>query len=592
MRRSLLWQMYPAVLLIMLVCLVLIYLNVSYFLHQFYEAEKRVDLEVRAQLVRAQMADSAESANTEAINAVCKKLGDETHTRITVISPEGKVLGESQKKPEEMENHLLRPEIQQALSGRTGFNIRPSTTLHQQMMYVAVPLFQGDRVAAVIRTAVPISEFEATLKEVQKKIIVSGVILAVILAGVIWLVCWNLSRPLRQMRRGAQRFAAGDLNHRLAIPDNREMASLAESMNQMAAELNRRIDIITSQRNQQQAVLSSMTEGVLAVDIQNHCLSINSAAKNMLQVVIPDPCGRTIPEIVRNRPLQEFISRSLVENQEPLETRVVLNEAGRERHLQAHGTSLRDGQDRRIGTLIVLNDITELHKLQMVRTDFVANVSHELKTPVTSIKGFIETLLDGAKDQPKDLHRFLEIIQRQTERLNSIIDDLLTLSRIEQQTEKAQISFEPTALRGILLESVELCHHRAEQKQITLEIECEEGLKATVNPSLLEQALVNLIDNSIKYSEPGSTVSIRAYQQVQEIRIEVQDHGCGIAREHLPRLFERFYRVDKARSRTLGGTGLGLAIVKHIVQAHQGNVFVESTPGRGSTFTLVLPVQQ
>ena len=579
MRRSLLWQIYPTVLLIVLAALVIIYLNVSYNIRRFYESEKLHDLQVRAVLVRSQLSETMRNGDTAAIDAVCKRLGEETRTRVTVISITGKVLGESQKAPESMENHLLRPEVQQALAGDMGYNIRPSVTLKQPMMYVAVPLEEGGKVVSVVRTAEPISEFEASLKGVQKKIIWSGVILAVILAGVIWLVCWKLSRPLQEMRHGAQRFASGDLNHRLAIPNNREIASLAESMNRMASELDRRIETITTQRNEQQAILSSMTEGVLAVDVHNHCLSLNKAAAKMLQIVVPDPCGRTIPEIVRNHDLQEFIRRSM-ENPEPEQTHIVLHEAGGERHLQIHGTALRNGQEKRIGTLIVLNDITELHKLQMVRTDFVANVSHELKTPVTSIKGFIETLLDGAKERPEDLQRFLEIVRRQTERLNSIIDDLLTLSHVEQQAEKAQISFEEVPIRGLLLESAELCHSRAQQKQISLQIDCEEGLRATVNPSLLEQALVNLIDNA---------VSIRAFRKDGEICIEVEDHGTGISKEHLPRLFERFYRVDKARSRTLGGTGLGLAIVKHIIQVHHGRAEVKSTPGKGSCFTLHLP---
>ncbi len=589
MRRSLLWQLYPAVLLLVLAALAIVYLYVTYYLHRFYEAEKRLDLEVRAQLVRTHAAGFVQTGRKEALDDFCKRMGEEIRTRITLIDANGKVLGESRKDPEVMENHLLRPEIQQALSGQTGFHIRPSTTLRQTMMYVAIPLLQDGAVIGIVRTAEPISKFEAALSDIQHKIIVSGLLLALVLAGVSWLVCWTLSRPLGQMRRGAQRFAAGDLGHRLAIGGNREMADLAESLNQMAEELSRRIETITSQRNEQQAVLSSMTEGVLAVDVHHHCLSINQAAVTMLQVAAADPCGRTVPEIIRNRELQEFIERSL-DNPDPSETRVVLYEGSQERHVQAHGTALLNGQGQRIGSLIVLNDITEIHKLQMLRTDFVANVSHELKTPVTSIKGFVETLLEGAKDRPSDLQRFLEIIQRQTERLNSIIDDLLTLSRIEQQTEKSQIPFEQSGLREIVLESAELCRYRAEQKKISVEIDCPESLRAHVNPSLLEQALVNLIDNAVKYSQPGGAVSVRVVQQDQEIRIEVADHGCGIANEHLPRLFERFYRVDKARSRTLGGTGLGLAIVKHIAQAHAGQVLVESTPGTGSLFTLVLPM--
>ena len=589
MKQSLLWQMYPAVLVIVLLAMVLTYANVSHFAYQFYLTEKKLDLEARARLISNQFLDPLEKGDLAAIQELTLQLGRKTDIRLTLIDPSGKVIGESYENPAQMDNHLDRPEVQQALEKSIGFNVRQNPGQDLKMMFVAVRLDRQQKPLAVLRTSVSIGSFDEALQKVLGNFIQSAILVALILAVVSWYVIWRISKPLRQIRRGTRRFGHGDLGHRLPIPDNKEMASLARTINQMAEELSGRIETITKQRNEQEAVLSSMTEGVLAVDIDNRCISVNKAVAEMLNMSVPDPVGRTIQEVVRNTDLQEFIQQALI-NDEAMEKMVVVHHEGRERHLQAHGTILNDGQQRRIGAVIVLNDITEIHKLQTVRTDFVANVSHELKTPVTSIKGFIETLLDGAMERPEDLKRFLSIIARQTERLNSIIDDLLTLSRIEQQTEQAQIPLEEVPLRGILIETEELCRHRAEQKNIQLNLTCQENLKAHINPSLLQQAVVNLIDNAVKYSEPENSVEIRAYQEDYEVRIEVKDYGSGISKEHLPRLFERFFRVDKARSRKLGGTGLGLAIVKHIVQAHRGSVTIDSTFGKGSTFTIHLPV--
>ena len=239
--------------------------------------------------------------------------------------------------------------------------------------------------------------------------------------------------------------------------------------------------------------------------------------------------------------------------------------------------------------MIVLNDVTRLQRLEGVRRDFVANVSHELRTPITSIKGFIETLRDGAIRRPADAEKFLEIVAKQADRMNSIIEDLLLLSRVEQDTREAKVVLESTPIKGVILEAVQVCEPKAHAKDIRITVNCPDGLTARINPALLEQAIINLIDNAIKYSEPGCPVDVEAEEHASEVVIRVRDKGCGIEPEHLPRIFERFYRVDKARSRKLGGTGLGLSIVNHIIQAHEGTVDVQSTPGAGSTFSIHLP---
>jgi two-component system phosphate regulon sensor histidine kinase PhoR len=259
------------------------------------------------------------------------------------------------------------------------------------------------------------------------------------------------------------------------------------------------------------------------------------------------------------------------------------------RFFHVHGASLADPQAERGGAVIVLSDMTRIHRLENLRRDFVANVSHELKTPVTSIQGFVEALMDGGPDDPEQGQRYLGIIAKHAERLNAIIDDLLSLSRLEEGAERRAILFEDVELKPALEAAVELAGIRAEQKHIKIQLSCDESISAKINAPLLEQAIVNLVDNAVKYSDEGTTVSIEVSQEDKEIAISVKDTGCGIPQEHLARIFERFYVVDKSRSRKLGGTGLGLAIVKHITLVHGGHVGVESAPGEGTTFTIHLP---
>ena len=324
---------------------------------------------------------------------------------------------------------------------------------------------------------------------------------------------------------------------------------------------------VIRQRSEQQAVLTSMVEGVLALDNDERIIHLNRAAADLFHVIPEDVEGRRIQEVLRKADLQRFVERTLA-SRSPVEGEVVLPGAEGDRFLQAHGTLLQDGEGKGIGVLIVLNDVTRLHRLENVRRDFVANVSHELKTPITGIKGSVETLMDGAVERPEDAARFLKIIAKQADRLNAIIDDLLDLSRIEQgETEKA-MELISSPIRPVLQAAVHACEIKAREKSIELVLSCAPDIFADINPPLLEQAVINLVDNAVKYSDAGGTVWIEGSSDGRQTQIQVRDQGCGIDREHLPRLFERFYRVDKARSRRAGGTGLGLSIVKHIVKAH------------------------
>jgi two-component system phosphate regulon sensor histidine kinase PhoR len=325
----------------------------------------------------------------------------------------------------------------------------------------------------------------------------------------------------------------------------------------------------------------------VAVDSQERLISINRAGGTMLGVTSEAARGRAIQEVVRNPGMQAFVSRVLSEAG-PVEGDVTLVDPSGERFLQVHGAVLRDAQGSRIGAVIVLNDVTRLRRLENLRREFVANVSHELKTPITSIKGYVETLLDGALKNPQESEKFLGVVARHADRLNSIIEDLLLLSRIEQDAEKSTLETEDARLRDVFAEAADACAARSIEKGIRIDIDCPDDMAVPLNVPLMRQAVVNLIDNAVKYSEPGTTVRIEGSRVGDEVVISVCDRGCGIDKEHLARLGERFYRVDTARSRQQGGTGLGLAIVKHIAQAHGGRLSVESAPGQGSVFRIHL----
>jgi two-component system phosphate regulon sensor histidine kinase PhoR len=361
------------------------------------------------------------------------------------------------------------------------------------------------------------------------------------------------------------------------------MAALAESMNRMASELDEKIRNVTRQKNEREAILTSMVERVI---------SVNRAAAEMLDIDPGTAAGRAVYEVVRNADLQGFVAGVLSgsgpdERDLPLRGEV-------ERHVQIHGAALRDTTTDRIGAVVVLNDVTRLRRLERVRQEFVANVSHELRTPVTSIKGFVETLRDGhmlaGSTEPEKAERFLGIVARQAERLNAVIEDLLLLASVEKDAESGGPAMEDAALAGVLREVVEDVALLATKRGVDVEVECASDLVVRMNPLLTEQAVVNLVDNALKYSDTGNSVKIVARRAEDSVEIAVRDQGIGIEPDKLPRLFERFYRVDKARSRKLGGTGLGLAIVKHIAEAHGGHVTVQSAPGTGSTFTIHLPV--
>ncbi len=587
--KRLIWQLYPSQLLITIIALLAAAGYGAYSLRAFQLAQTGAGLEARAALTQEHVLSLLAAQNPDALQAFCSNAGKRSGTRLTVIATGGEVLADSNEEPGRMENHAGRPEIIAALAGRPAPSLRFSHTLQENMMYVAIPLVQEGKTKGVLRTAIPVTFIDSALREIFLKIVWGCLLVALVVALVAWFIAQRISRPLEEMRLGAEHFAGGAFTAKLREEGAEEVASLARAMNAMADQLDTRIKTIARQHSQLQAVFSSMVEGVITVDTEERILDINQAGARLLNIAPEKIRGKNALVAVRNLALQRFISQTLA-SAKPIEGEIDLTGPdGQEKYFYAHGTRFQDASEMTSGAIIVINDVTNLRRLENMRRDFVANVSHELKTPITSIEGFAETLLDGALESPEDARRFVEIIAKQSKRLHAIIEDLLALSRLEQEQEHTELALTEERISKPLRRAIETCGLKAAEKKIRLELAADDALTASLNAPLLEQAITNLIVNAIKYSEEGSRVIIRAGQRDEEtIAIEVQDFGSGVAAHHLPRLFERFYRSDAARNRKVGGTGLGLAIVKHIVQAHGGEVGVTSEVGKGTTFTILL----
>ncbi|MFM1922136.1 MAG: hypothetical protein RLZZ303_3770 [Candidatus Hydrogenedentota bacterium] len=587
-RYRLIWQFFPAFLLVALAALLAVTLFSTQTVRSHLMGQFEEDLKARAVLLASRFAEPIRRGDDAAVDALCALLGETTQANIHVLAADERLLGSSLTREPRPERLSQLPEVAAALADQPLFVQRRNDLSGETLMYTALAIKDDGETLGVVQVGQSLAAIEAAVRTIYLRLLIGGAIVTVGVALVSWRVAHRLIDPIEKMKRGAIRFASGDLGQPMPLPESQEMAELAEAMNRMARQLDERIRTAVEQRNEREAILSSMVEGVVAVDAEQRIITMNRAASALFGVHAAAVEGKNIQHAFRNAQVLELI-RETIAHATPLNREIRVSNGARDMALQVHSVSLRDASGQVIGALLVFDDVSDLRRLERVRSDFVANVSHELRTPITSIKGFVETLLDGALDEPADARRFLEIVARQADRLNAIIEDLLTLSRLEQDESMAEGILAQGALLPVLQSAVQLCANGAEAKGIALAMECPPTLKARISAALLEQGVTNLIDNAVKYSEPGSEVRVKAAAVEGQVVVSVQDQGCGIPAEHLPRLFERFYRVDKARSREVGGTGLGLAIVKHIAQAHAGRVEVESKPGSGSVFRIILP---
>ena len=552
----------------------------------FFAQSTQEELSVQGELVREIMT-VLPSSDRNSLENVIKKVRSRNSSRITVIDTDGRVFADSDEDPDVMSNHSDRPEILDAIRDGHGHSIRYSSTLKKDMIYVANAVTLPDGTKKVIRISKPLKSLKETMSRTYSSLLIPFLILFSVAAGLLFFVTRYITRILRSMEDGAKTFESGHLSYRIPGSTFSETSRLASAMNVMAQNLSETINAEQTQKNKLSSVLENMDEGVIALDRSDCIVEINRRAKELFKISDDVVSSSNIRNFIRNPEVIDLINVSRTKC-EPVETECFIG-TGRQTVLKIKVTPMK-GLDGLIeGTLLVISDNTNLNRLETVRKDFVSNVSHELKTPITSIKGYVETLRDGAVNDVGTAKQFLDTIARQASRLDNIIDDLLVLSRIESKESGQTIQKENIQLKSLLDEAVSLCTQKASEKGSKVEVECSNDLTVSIHPRMLELAVVNLVDNAVKYCQPGALIKVSVDSTASSTVISVADNGPGIPQEHLPRLFERFYRIDKGRSRAMGGTGLGLSIVKHIVQVHNGTVTVESTVGKGTLFKIHIP---
>lgn len=531
-------------------------------------------------------APGAGTQDLESLRLQVQRLGHEIDARLTLIAPDGQVLADSERDASGLDNHAGRPEVAAALRGQVGLADRFSATVGRDQRYYAIPIERDGKIVGVARGAIFLRNLDEHMDQLRDAVLL-GALGAIVVALVLgFAFAQRLSRPLQEMAAAAARLAGGSYAVRLEVTSTDELGALARSLNTLAREMQASLAALEAERDKLQGILAGMAEGVVAVDRDERVVHLNQMAARLL----------AIREDVRSHPLWEVTS-----HHEVVETaaeamakaervqRAWIQPGPLDRVFDLRASPLfTDGEV--VGAVLVLEDVTQLRRLETMRRDFVGNVSHELKTPLTAIRGMVETLLDDPEAPPEIQRRFLQKVQAQAERMSNLVADLLSLSRLESG---ATLDRMPLDLRDPALASVKALLPVAEAKEVKLVVEMPKTpLLIDGEDESLRQAITNLLDNAIKYSPRQKSVTLRVFSQNNQAFLEVEDHGIGIEAHHRERIFERFYRVDKARSRELGGTGLGLAIVKHICLALGGEVTVDSTPGRGSTFRIRLPLAE
>lgn len=541
-------------------------------------------------------------SSTPQLQAVVRDLSARALTRVTIIAPDGRVLADSAVSEHQLatlENHRTRPEMQQAIATGHGTDLRTSHTTGERTLYLAIGLNGPSQTtpAVFLRLGLPMAAFDREVATLQQGLALAfGIAFLIAVPLSVWFA-HSITKPLSDIAIAAQQLAKGDHPVRIRTGSRDEVGLLADTLNHMTDQLRTKIEELSEDRSQLLAMLTSMVEGVMVLDRRGRVLQINPALERMFDITRMEARGHPCSDVFRHPQLDALVSTVLTKRMNE-EDEILLHPSGRRLHIEA--TVTESDRENDACAILVFHDMTELRRLEIIRKDFVANVSHELRTPLTSIKGYIEALLDGAKDDPATNTQFLNIILKQSDRLNLILEDLLQLSKIESG--QVQFKQEPLHIHSIVERTLAMIKPLADKKGHRLTSYVEEDLPAVLgDEDRLIQILSNLLDNAVKYTPEKGIITVAAHpvsndadrpSMVTAVELSVTDTGMGIPEMDRPRVFERFYRVDKARSRELGGTGLGLAIVRHIAEGLGGRVWVEGNTPAGSRFVVQLPVQQ
>ncbi|WP_339167549.1 ATP-binding protein [Brevibacillus sp. FSL L8-0520] len=507
--------------------------------------------------------------------------------RLTLIDRTGRVLFDNTYEQERMENHADRPEFSAALRGETGIDRHYSETLGYEMMYVAVPIVVEDQIIGAVRSAMSMQDITDTVHNLWYSL-VTGLLVTLVLGSiVVSRISYNITRPIEEITRVARNITQREYESRVRIKAKDEIGQLATAINFMASSLEQQMYEISENQQRLSGVLTNMTSGVIFISEQRRIMLVNPAVERLLGTSANDLIGKLHIEAGKSFGLSQYIDRCL-DRGEKFRQEVHIYYP-QERILEVNFAPYINFKGEAKGVVVVLHDFTEVRRLEKMRSDFVANVSHELRTPITSIKGFTETLLDGAMQDEETCRNFLQIISDESERLYRMIRDILDLSKIEQK--RISLNLVQVNVQDLISSTVALLQDQAQRKQISITLpKAEPRITLTTDKDCLQQIILNLVTNAVVYTPEGGAITLELRQDSRHVQIQVTDTGIGIPEQDLPRIFERFYRVDKARSRDSGGTGLGLAIVKHLVESLHGQITVKSVEGKGSTFTVTLPI--
>ncbi len=525
--------------------------------------------------MRLKMAPLMEGDGLDTLDIAVKRLGAEIKTRITIIDTDGVVLADSKEDPKSMDNHKRRPEVAEALEGKVGQSVRFSRTVKEDMLYVAIPVERNSKVIGTLRVSLFLSEINSLINNIKIKMLQIAAIIIMVSLGIAAFLSKGLSKPISELVNASRRVAAGDFGVNVLFKKKDELKELADSFNHMVSQLKTLISELSHEKEALNTIISSITEGILVLDKKGKVVLSNDSFQKIIHT-----------ETVKEKYYWELIRvpklSQLIDNIQRKEDTIISDEVVIDgRNYMCSATYLSSAEQ----TVLTLHDITTIVRVARMKKEFVFNVSHELRTPLTAIKGFVETL---EHEKGADNKHYLDIIKRHTDRLINIVQDLQMLSQLEVE-EKETLQLEDVNFKDLIEPILKMFEQELKKKNLSVTLNIEENLpNIKGDPFKLEQVFMNLIDNAIKYTEEGG-IRISVEQNHSQIKIEIEDSGIGIPEEHTSRIFERFYVVDKSRSRKMGGTGLGLSIVKHIVHAHKGEIRVESVVRKGSKFTITLP---